>query len=340
MDRQLQRLTRKRDQLKKLLANKPVDFAFQLDAWIRVELTYSSNYIEGNTLSRQETAEVIAKGTSAIISGKPLIDQLEALNHAQAVDQIKQIAHDLPGHQHITAEHIKQIHHTILSKINDANAGNYRQVEVFIRGADDVSFPYPNLVSAKMQDLIEWLDGQQKTHPAIIASELHHKFVSIHPFIDGNGRTARLLMNLVLLLHNYPLAIIQAEQRQEYLSAIHKYQTTNNSVDYYKIIFDAIERSLDAYLNLATSKSTLKPLQHVKPVSRELLKIGQLAKLAEVSIPTIRHYLKLGLISYQAKSKGKYLLFSPQTANVVKEIRRLAIEKRLTLAEIKTKLTR
>lgn len=168
----------------------------------RVELTYSSNAIEGNNLSRAETAEVLERGVTAVIKGKPLKDQLEALNHARASAFVKTLASTLKSHQYITEQNIKAIHKIILTGINDEWAGKYRQTEVFIRGFN-IDLPQPHKVPYLMTEFVQWLESIQE-HAVRIASNAHFKFVTIHPFVDENGRTARLLMNLVLLIHGYP----------------------------------------------------------------------------------------------------------------------------------------
>lgn len=340
MDDILERLTKKRERLRELLQTKQQNFQEQLDEWVKVELTYSSNHIEGNTLTRRETAEVIERGFSAVISGKSLKDQVEALNHARAVDLIRQLAAHLKGHQYISERDIKSIHKIILSGIDDDNAGNYRRSEVFIRGVSDIVFPQPDHVPMDMRQLVTWLQGQQGMHPVLTAADLHYRFVAIHPFVDGNGRTGRLLMNLVLLLNGYPLAIIRAEDRQEYLDAIHTLQAKQDGNVYYSLICKAVERSLDAYLNLVQGKQALTPFGEVggMPTGQRLLKIGQVALEANVSIPTVRYYVSTGLIKPSARSQGNFLLFDKSVIEIIKEIRRLQKEERLSLVEIHQRL--
>jgi len=331
MNNKLKELSRKKEKLQALLKLKPQDFQDQLNEWVRVELTYSSNFIEGNTLTRQQTAEVIERGMSAIIKGKSLKEQLEALNHANAVNLIRNITRQIKGHQFISEGNIKNIHKTILTGIDDYNAGNYRHVEVFIRGAGDVVFPQPNQVPVRMRQLIEWLEGQQKSHPVTVAADFHSKFVTIHPFIDGNGRTGRLLMNLVLLFNDYPLAIIRAEERQEYLESIYALQIKKNNKNYYALIYRAVERSLDAYINLAQGKPALTPFGDISG----LLKIGEVASNAGVAIPTVRYYVNESLIKPIKRSKGNFMLFEPSVVKTIQKIKKLQKDKRLSIAEIK-----
>src|SRR3989344_9214870 len=137
-------LTKKKKELDKLRAL-PAETIQSLEDWIKVELTYSSNAIEGNTLTRAETAQVLEKGTAAIIKGKSLKDQLEAINHAKAVEFIRQLGRQKKSDQFITEEDILAIHKTILSGIDDTWAGKYRKSDVFVRGAA-VEFPAPQKV--------------------------------------------------------------------------------------------------------------------------------------------------------------------------------------------------
>ncbi len=141
-----------------------------------------------------------------------------------------------------------EIHRIILSGINDAYAGRYRNIAVRIAGSR-VVLPNPVRVPELMEDFMEWLRGDNQEHTIKIAADAHFKLVSIHPFVDGNGRTARLLMNLLLTQEGYPPAIIKTENRKFYINAIEKGQLTGSMDDYYKIIYEAVDKSLDIYLD-------------------------------------------------------------------------------------------
>jgi Fic family protein len=324
----LQRITAKKQ---KLDAYKPlpVELVKNLEEWLKVELTYSSNAIEGNTLSRIETAEVIEKGVTAVISGKPLKDQMEAINHAKAVEFIKNLSSIRKSHQFITQQDILDIHKIILTGINDNWAGKYRNTEVFIRGSN-AEFPLPHLVPLAMSKFIEWLQGQQKTHPVQVAADAHYKFVAIHPFTDGNGRTTRLLMNLILQIHGYPMAVIRNEDRIAYLNS---FETTRTN----DLMFSAVERSLDMYLDgLENKQPALDQFESKRET--KLLKIGELAKMTGETIHTLRYWTKEGLLDVSDYTKGGYQLYHPAAARRVKKIRTLQMERRLSLAEIKRAL--
>lgn len=340
MKDKLNRLTAKKQKLDRYKPL-PQELIKSLEEWFKVELTYSSNAIEGNTLSRIETAEVIERGISAVISGKALKDQLEAVNHAKALEFIKTLAKQRKGHHFITENDIKAIHKIILTGINDQWAGKYRQTEVFIKGAD-VEFPSVHKVSYLMTEFIQWLEDQREEHPVRVASNAHFKFVSIHPFIDGNGRTARLLMNLILTINSYPMAVIRNEERIRYLEAVNLGQTQDDLKSFYSLVEKSVERSLDAYLNAAQGKPSLVSLTKGIKTDRlkrtKLLKIGELAKEAGELITTIRYWTKEGLLTVKDFTKGGYQLYEPSMIERVRKIRQLQNEKRLTLAEIKKAL--
>lgn len=334
MDNKLKQITEKKQKLDKFKPF-PAELVKNLEEWLKIELTYSSNAIEGNTLSRIETAEVIERGTAAVISGKPLKDQLEAINHAKAVEFIKQLAKELKSHQSIEEKVILDLHKIILTGINDDWAGKYRRTGVFIRGSN-AEFPLPNAIPYAMKEFIRWLKGQQEEHPVKIAADAHFKFVSIHPFIDGNGRTTRLLMNLILLLNGYPVAIIRKEDRIVYLNSFEIERNQHDLQPFYELIFKAVDRSLDIYLNVAEGKKQV--LKGFGSISGNLLKIGELAKVTGETIHTLRYWTKMGLLKIADYTQGGYQLYSPDITQKVKQIRKLQHEKRLTIEEIKETL--
>lgn len=217
-----------------------------LAEWFKIELTYSSNAIEGNTLTKNETALVVEKGLT--IGGKSVREHLEAIQLAHALDYIKELAHKT-NRTDITLHDIFHLHYLILKKIDDNNAGKFRTVAVKIAGSD-VTLPSPIKIPELMDDFISWLHNA-KEHPVLISADAHLKFVIIHPFVYGNGRTARLLMNLLLVQEGYPPAIIRNEDRTAYINAIEKAEKTNDSTDFRRIVCEAVERSLDIYLDAA-----------------------------------------------------------------------------------------
>lgn len=207
-----------------------------------IEYTYESNKIEGNTLTLQETALVIEKGLT--VGGKTLNEHLEAVNHAYAIDYIKELAREK---QSITERDLLQIHSLILKGIDNSNAGQYRKVQVLISGAMHVP-PQPYLVAKEMESLFIWYDeNKDRLHPVILAAEMHERLVTIHPFIDGNGRTARLLMNLVLLQSGFPIAILKgdAESRLKYYNALEIAQTQKDKQSFIELIVGNVRDTME-----------------------------------------------------------------------------------------------
>ncbi len=242
MSEYLQKITEKKKKLDNFRPLPP-ELVKNLDEWFRVELTYTSNAIEGNTLSRQETALVVEKGIT--VDGKSITEHLEATNHAEAIDYIKKLAQG--SRSDLKESDILSLHQLILQKIDDANAGKYRTVAVRIAGSE-VVLPNALKVPELMKNFIKWLKDAD-AHPVDIAAKAHFDLVSMHPFVDGNGRTARLLMNLLLMQEGYPPALIRKEDRRIYINAVEKGQLTGDTADFYKIIYEAVDRSLDIYLN-------------------------------------------------------------------------------------------
>lgn len=213
-----------------------------------VELTYNSNAIEGSTLTYSETKLILNEGLT--IGGKKINEHLEVINHKEALDFIESISQTKT--KDIKIKDILDIHYLILKGISTSDAGVYRSKPVGVRKSDGEIFHFtePLKVSDEMEDFIKWLSSENTLHPVILAALVHYKFVSIHPFIDGNGRTARLLMNLVLIQNAYPPAIIKMTKRVEYIQGIEKAQNENNMNDFYKVIADSVNESLDLYLEI------------------------------------------------------------------------------------------
>ncbi len=189
-----------------------------------IEYTYESNRIEGNSLTLDETLHVIEKGLT--IGGKPLNDHLEAINHLEAIHYIRTLADQDADFNERT---LLTIHALILKHIRDRDAGLYRRQPVFILQSDGKRHEFPGayLVPKLIEDYFIFYNEQKdQMHPVKMAAYLHQRLVNIHPFIDGNGRTSRLVMNLHLLRYGYPVSIIdsQVEKRQEYYKILSQYQ--------------------------------------------------------------------------------------------------------------------
>jgi len=322
-------LTTKKDQIDQF---RPLHSALvkNLEEWFLIELTYTSNALEGNTLTRKETAAVVEKGLT--IGGKSLVEHLEATNHAKALTDIIALAGSKTSD--LTENDILTIHNTILRGIDDENAGHYRSIPVRISGSPFV-LPNPKRVPDHMQNFISEITAENDLHPVELATKAHYHLVTIHPFVDGNGRTARLLMNLILMQHGYPPALIRTRDRMKYISSLEKAQLGGSITDYHKVIFDAANRSLDIYLNAVTGKDEKKPSQKA---DNDLLRIGQLAKQTGESNATLRYWTKEGLLQIADTTASGYQLYDPAMIKRVKKIRELQSE-RFTLSEIRGQLS-
>lgn len=215
--------------------------------FFRIKNIHNSNAIEGNLLDYGETRMVVEEGLT--ITGKPLKDSLEARNLAHAMDFFEELATKID--QPLRIMEIRQIHQSILRDIDDDNAGKYRQVEVEISGS---KFRPPShiSVSSEMEKFGLWLEnaisnkGEPSDNPIVLAATSHAWFVYIHPFIDGNGRTARILMNLVLMRYGYPIAVITKDDRHRYYDALEESQSSDLT-PFISLLCDAISESLDEY---------------------------------------------------------------------------------------------
>lgn len=228
----------------------PPELVKNLDEWFAVDYTYNSNAIEGNTLTLSETAIVVEKGIT--IGGKTIREHLEAIDHMQAIEYIKTLARS--QRTELSSDDILTIHKIVLTRIDPYNAGVFRKVNVRVTGSTTI-FPNCAKVPVLMVDFMQWLHSIDE-HPIINAALAHFKLVGIHPFVDGNGRTARLLMNLLLLQTGYPLAIIKNEKRAAYIKAIETARATENYNDFCMIVAHTVEESLDISLQAITEKGT------------------------------------------------------------------------------------
>lgn len=192
----------------------PPETLKSLRAYYRVGLTYTSNALEGNSLTESETKVVIEDGLT--IEGKPLRDHYEAVGHAKAYDYIYQITEK----GSLEEEDVLVLHRLFYQQIDAEKAGKYRDVKVYISGSR-YAVSAVSKIPAEMQKLVKWYNENEKTlHPVELAATLHQRFVFIHPFVDGNGRVARLLMNIALLRNGFTIAIIPAVLRHEYIYSL------------------------------------------------------------------------------------------------------------------------
>ena len=212
-----------------------------LDEWYDVELTYTSNAIEGNTLSRSETAIILEKGFT--VRGKPLKDHMEAIDHKGALDYVRALAR---RDEVLREGDVREIHKLVLLRSDPVEAGLYSRHPRAVTGST-VRFPSPAELGPLMGDFGQWLGAQPATPRT--AFEAHYRLVSIHPFSDGNGRTARLLMNLLLLRGGYPPVVIGPEQRPDYIDGLESAQLGGSKEPYERFMAERLEASLTDYLD-------------------------------------------------------------------------------------------
>lgn len=262
------------DKRRRLDALQPLPAAAlkKLREQVLADWTYNSNAIEGSTLTLRETELVLQEGVT--IGGKSLREHFEAINHKDAIlfaEALTRKKERLSGHI------IRQLHALILKGIDDAEAGKYRSVQMRIAGAMHVP-PNPSQVPALMGDFNTWLKRQDRTtDPVTLAALAHFNFVDIHPFIDGNGRTARLVMNLILMRRGFPPAVILKRDRYRYyrsLAAAHRGELK----PFVNFCAQAVERSLMLYIEALTPIKTAKDAK-----KRRFLPLAEAAKLTPYS---------------------------------------------------------
>lgn len=247
--RLLSRIEHKKEQLDGLRPL-PAAAVTRLRDQILVEWIYNSNAIEGSTITLQETRLILETGLA--VGGKSLREHFEVINHRDAIDYVEDL---VASSEPITPFHIRQIHKLVLSRIDDENAGRYRETQVRIAGA---AFTPPEswLVPNMMTEWGEWLLSKEKfSHPVELAALAHHRLVAIHPFIDGNGRTARLVMNLILMRAGYPPTVIQRINRRQYYRVLDQ-ADAGKPVALVNFVGRAVERSLNLYLEACTLVSS------------------------------------------------------------------------------------
>ncbi|MFS2006889.1 Fic family protein [Duganella sp. CT11-25] len=203
--------------------------------------TYHSNAIEGNTLTLLET-KVVLEGIT--VGGKLMREHFEAINHRDAIHYVEDVVHEA---EPLSEWQIRNLHRLVLKQIDDANAGVYRKTNVAIVGARHVP-PDMLLVPERMAALIRWYDAESaRMHPILRAARLHLDFVGIHPFIDGNGRTARLLLNLELIKAGYPAIVLPVQRRLAYYKALDAAQMDGDTAPFVDLVIDCMREAFARY---------------------------------------------------------------------------------------------
>lgn len=263
----------------------------RLNEQLTIEWIYNSNAIEGSTLSLRETQLILEQGMT--IGGKSLREHFEVINHQEAIKLVESLA----GQQEpLTPFFVRQLHALVLAKIDDENAGQYRTMPVRIVGAAHEPPPAWD-IPPQMDDWASWLQAQTGVmEPVTLAALAHHQLVAIHPFLDGNGRTARLILNLVLLRAGYPPAIIARVNRQQYYRVLAQ-ADRGNTTPLVNFVGRAVERSLILYLEACTPQ-TVRP-----SVDEVWLPLREAAKLTPYSQEYLSLLARTGKL--EAKKNGR-----------------------------------
>ncbi|MDR3642564.1 MAG: Fic family protein [Candidatus Doudnabacteria bacterium] len=256
-----------------------------------IEMTYNSNAIEGNRLTLKETFLVINEGLT--IKGKPLKDHLEAKDHYEALNYLyESIEHNK---KHTLSEvFIRSLQNLVVKDTDLEYAGKYRISNVSIGGSDHVP-PDATEVPALMRVLLNWIrQNHNKIHPIELAALLHHKIVHIHPFYDGNGRAARLVMNVLLMQAGYPLVVILKNDRKKYYDALDK-ADKGKPQSFVQFVAQAVERSMNIYLK------TLIPSKQKK---EKYLLLSELAKQTPYSDKYLNLLARAGKIEAHKEKRN------------------------------------
>jgi len=246
----------------------PPDVTEELRHRYEVALTHHSTAIEGNTLSQSETQIVIEKGVT--IGGKSIVEHLEVIGHKEALDFVIELASDKTP---LGEREIREIHSLVMKGQASGDSGRYRTLDVKAAGTNYV-YPSHLKVHEMMEAFVAWLGSSPDTHPVDLATEAHLRFVTIHPFRDGNGRVGRLLLNLLLLRHGYPVTVLHVAQRAEYIGALEAIQSggTRDALD--ALVREAVARSLLDTLETALSSEKVAVSDAVLAKARAWIQEG------------------------------------------------------------------
>ena len=278
MDNPLEVIDRLKEELDSLRPLAPEVLA-QVEQKLRLEWNYNSNAIEGNTLTLRETRSLILHGLTA--HGKPFRDHVDIEGHDNAVQAVEAAVRDA---EQLNQVFIRNLHRILLKEPYPKTAetpdgrsvqrtisvGDYKTTPNNVRTSTGETYYFtpPEQVAPAMSDLIDWYRAKEREgeHPIIVAATFHYRFVRIHPFDDGNGRMARLLMNMILIKHGYTVAMIPKDGRGEYLDNLERVDRTEDLTEFINYIARCCESSLDLHLSAARGI----PIDDIEDIDKEI----------------------------------------------------------------------
>ena len=318
MTNPLQAITRLREELD-VLRPLPPDVLAQVEQKLRLEANYNSNAIEGNTLTYGETRSLILYGLTA--QGKPLRDHLDIEGHDTAVKAIEDAISD---DRELNEVFIRNLHRILLKEPYEKEAktpegqrviriisiGDYKTTPNNVRTSTGETYYFtpPDQVKSAMTDLIDWYRNKEREgeHPIIIAATFHYRFVRIHPFDDGNGRIARLLMNMILIKHGYTVSLIRHENRDEYLGQLEQADKTEDLTEFINYIANSCEFALNLHLRAALGET----IEDVDDIDKEIALFKGSMVAAADQIQLTREYIAYTLLPFCEYWKEKVMMFS------------------------------
>ena len=301
----------------------------QVEQKLRLEANYHSNAIEGNTLSLGETRSLILHGLTA--HGKPMRDHLDIEGHDAAV---KSIEDAVRNDDRLNEVFIRNLHKVLLKEPYEADAvtqdgtrvkrtitvGDYKTTPNNVKTSTGETYYFtpPEQVKPAMSDLIDWYRKQEQEdeHPLIIAATFHYRFVRIHPFDDGNGRMARLLMNMILIKHGYTVALVRMDGREEYLKELEQVDKTENLIDFIHYIARCCEYSLNLHLKAARGE----PMEEVDDIDREIALFRRSLSSASDETMSAREHIESILHPFYDYCQSKTRMFSDMFGRVETQI--------------------
>jgi Fic family protein len=311
-------ITRLKEELDSLRPLRP-EVVAQIEQKLRIEANYHSNAIEGNTLTFGETRSLILHGLTA--HGKPMRDHLDIEGHDSAVKAIEAAVQDEDA---LTEVFIRNLHQILLKEPYEVEAvtpegirtrrtitiGGYKTTPNNVRTSTGEMYYFtpPEQVKPAMSDLIDWYRRMEdaREHPIVIAATFHYRFVRIHPFDDGNGRMARLLMNMILIKHGYTVAMIRREGRDDYIDHLERADRSEDLTEFINYIASCCEYSLNLHLKAARGES----IEDMDDIDKEIALFKQSLVTNTDEIPFVRQYVIDTLNPFAEYCRNKVELLS------------------------------